>query len=192
MRHQIIRDEGIRRGLIARSTLYPMRAIINAQHGITAEKLLPILLESPFVPPGYEHVFAQGFYRWFGADLIAAASILIPQLENSLRYILKNAGEDVSTMKNDATQEDRSIQALFDQMRPEIVAILGEPLTYEIENLFLFRGGPSVRHGIAHGLFSTGHFYSDDTNYACWFILHLCFLPLLSHWKEVEAYLESV
>jgi hypothetical protein len=192
LRHEIIRHEEIRRGLFSRSTLHPMRSIITAQHGITVEKLLPLLMESPFVPPGYELVFAQGFARWFGGDSISATSALVPQLENSLRYVLRNAGADVSTMKSDGTQEDRSIQAMFDQMRPEIVSVLGEEIAYEIENLFLFRGGPAVRHGIAHGLFSTGHFYSDNANYACWFIFQLCMLPLLSRWKDVEAYLDSL
>ena len=192
LRHEIVRDEGIRRGHLSQSMIHPMRAIINAEHGITVEKLLPLLLESPFVPSGYEFVFAQGFARWFGGESISATSILVPQLENLLRYVLKNAGEDVSTMKSDDTQEDRSIQAIFDQMRPKIVSILGEGIAYEIENLFLFRGGPSVRHGVAHGLFSTGHFYSDDANYACWFIFHLCMLPLLSRWNDIEAHFESL
>ena len=191
VRFQIMQQEGIRRNILVKSTLDPARAIINAEHGITADKLLPLVQATPFVPPGYEFVFAQGLARWFGGDPISATSILVPQLENSLRYILKNAGEDVSTMKNDGTQEDRSIQALFDQMRGEIERVLGQGITYEIENVFLFRAGPGVRHGIAHGQFSTGHFYSNDSAYACWFIFHLCFLPLLSNWGKVEEYLNS-
>jgi len=192
LRYQIIQHEDIRRGLTTKSTLDPARAVINAEHGITAEKLLPLLQASPFVEPGYEFVFAQGFARWFGGDFISAASILVPQLENAIRYILKNAGEDVSTFKNDGTQEDRSITSIFEQMRGEVSRVLGEAITYEIENLFLFRAGPSVRHGIAHGLFSAGHFYGADASYACWFIFHLCFLPLLAQWPEVESYLNGL
>lgn len=192
LRLRVIQQEGIRRGVLVKSTLNPARAIIQAEHGITAEKLLPLLQASPFVQPGYEFVFAQGFARWFGGELISAASTLVPQLENALRYILKNAGEDVSTMKSGGTQEDRSINSMFDNMRAEVVRVIGEAITYEIENLFLFRAGPGVRHGIAHGEFSAGHFYSDDANYACWFIFQLCFAPLLSQWAEPEAYLNSL
>lgn len=191
LRHRVIEQECVRRGLTTRSTLEPARAVINAEHNITAEKLLPLLHASPFIEPGYEYVFARGFARWFGGDHISATSILVPQLENSLRYVLGNAGEDVSTVKSDGTQEDRSIQALFDHMRDAIVRVLGEPITYEIENLFLFRGGPAIRHAVAHGQFSTGHFYSDDASYACWLILRLTFLPLFATWCEVESYLNE-
>jgi hypothetical protein len=175
---------------VTASAIRPARAIINAEHGITTELLLPLLQESPFVPPGYEQVFAQGFARWFGGDAISATSILVPQLENSFRYVLINAGEDVTTMKSDGTQEDRSITSLFEAMREQIVGVLGEEIAYEIENLFLFRGGPGVRHAIAHGQSSTGSFFSDDAEYACWFLLHLCFLPLLPRWDTIEAHLE--
>ena len=192
LRFEIMQREGLRRGLVVKSALELARAIINAEHGITTEKLLPLLQNSPFVQPGHEYVFAQGFARWFNGDIISAASILVPQLENALRYILRNAGEDVSTMKNDGTQEDRSITSMFEQMRPEIVRVMGEAIPYEIENLFLLRAGPNVRHAIAHGQYSAGHFFADDASYACWFIFQLCFMPLIRDWKNVEAYLDSL
>ena len=192
LRVQILQQESLRRAVTTASKIDPMRAIIHAQHGITTDVLLPLIEASPFVQPGYEFVFAQGFARWFGGDMVSAVSILMPQLENSLRYVLKNAGEDVSTMKTDGTQEDRSIQSLFDSMREPLEQILGKDIAYEIENLFLLRAGPGVRNGVAHGTFSTGHFYGNDAIYACWLIFQLCFLPLLTNWEEVEAYLDGV
>lgn len=191
LRFEIIQSEDRTRRLIVGSAIEPARQLIEAEHAITMEKLFPLIQQSPFVEPGYELVFAQGITRWFNGDSISATSILVPQLENSLRYLLRNAGHDVSTMKNDGTQEDRSIQALFDQMRPELVEVLGEPIVFEIENLFLLKAGPGVRHAVAHGLFSTGHFFAEDANYACWFIYKLCLIPLMGHWPEVAAYLED-
>jgi hypothetical protein len=191
LRFEIMQHESLRRALVLRSTLYPARGTINAEHGITANKLLPLVEASPFVPPGYEFLFAHGFARWFGGDQIAAVSILVPQLENSLRYILINAGEDVTTMKNDGTQEDRSITSLFDSMRDQIVRIVGQAIAYEIENLFLFRGGPVVRHAVAHGQLPAGGFFSNDAEYACWLIFQLCCLPLIPHWSDVESALGS-
>ena len=76
-------------------------------------------------------------------------------------------------------------------MRPELAEVLGEPIVYEIENLFLLKAGPGVRHAVAHGLFSTGHFFAEDANYACWFIYKLCFIPLMGQWPEVTACLED-
>lgn len=187
VRFQIMQHEDLRRGLLVSSTLAPARAIINAEHEITPEKLLPLAQASPFVPPGHEFVFAQGFGRWFGGDSISAASILVPQLENSLRYLLINAGEDVTTMKNDGTQEDRSISSLFDNMREQLVQVLGDPIVFEIENVFLFRGGPALRHAVAHGQLSARGFYSATAEYGAWFIFQLCCLPLIGRWSEIEV-----
>ena len=105
--------------------------------------------------------------------------------------MLRNAGEDVTTMKSNGTQEDRSIQALFDQMRDEVARVLGQEFAFEIENLFLFRSGPGIRHVIAHGQYSTGQFYSNDAIYACWLIFQLTFLMLIPYWDEVASYLDS-
>jgi hypothetical protein len=189
IRFQILRSEQIRREIFVKSTLVPARAIINAEHGITLYQLIPIMQASPFVPPGYELAFAQGFARWFNGDPISGASILVPLLESSLRYLLINAGEDVTTMKNDGTQEDRSITSLFDNMREQLVSVLGEPIVFEIENLFVLRGGPGLRHAIAHGQVPSGGFYSEAAQYAPWFMFHLCCLPLLGRWNEVEMWL---
>lgn len=191
LRFEIMQHESLRRGLFVRSTLNPARAIVNAEHRITSDLLLPLVSASPFAQPGHEFVLAQGFARWFNGDAISAVSILVPQLENALRYILKNAGEDVSVMRKDGTQQDRSLKTLFDDMRPQIVEIMGEPIAFEIENLFLLPAGPAVRHGLAHGVYSTGHFLADDAAYACWFVYQLCFLPLLAQWAEVSSALDD-
>lgn len=186
LRYQIIQLEDIRRGIAFQGKIDVARALMHAEHGVTAEKLLAIMQASPFVPPGHEFIFAQGFARWFGGDYISATSILVPQLENSLRYLLTNAGEDVSTLKNDGTQEDRSITSLFEAMRPALIRVLGEEIVFELENLFLIRGGPALRHVVAHGQLPTGGFYGADAGYASWFILHLCCIPLLPYWNQIE------
>ena len=156
---QIVQNEDIRRGSLYSSTINTARAVINAEHNVTAERLICLVSASPFVPPSQAFIFAQGFARWFGADNISAASILVPQFENSLRYVLTNAGEDVTTLKNDGTQEDRSITSLFENMRPALERVFGESIVFKIENLFLLRGGPTIRHVIAHGQLPTGGFY---------------------------------
>lgn len=86
----------------------------------------------------------------------------MPQLENSLRHILKQAGIDASSMQSDMTQESRTISVMLERDRGALEKIFGAELIFEIENLFDFRGGPTMRHAVAHGLLSTGAFYSPD------------------------------
>lgn len=93
--------------------------------------------------------------------------------------MLKSHGHDV-TIFDDATmtQQDRTISILFEQMRPELNSIFGRPITTDIENVFLKKPGPYLRHSLAHGLLPDGAAYGTDAIYGCWLIFHLCMLPL--------------
>lgn len=189
MRHQIARGEGFRRQIAVSGMIEPARRTIMAEHPLEERDLLPLAKFSPFVPPGYEHIFALGFARFFGGDYISALHILVPQLENSLRYVLKQAAIDTSSMQSDMTQKNRTLSVILGKDRTALEKIFGPAITLEIENLFDFEGGPSLRHQLAHGLLSAGECHSYDSIYACWFIFRLCCLPLFRHWQQVaDAY----
>jgi len=189
MRHLIARGEGFRREVAVSGMIEPARRLIMSEHPLEARDLLPLAEFSPFVPPGYHDIFALGFARFFGGDYIAALHILAPQVENSLRYVLKQAGTDTSSMQSNMTQENRTLSVMLGRDRAALEKIFGPAITFEIEGLFDFEGGPSLRHQVAHGLLSAGACYSADANYACWFVFRLCCLPLFPHWQHVtDAY----
>lgn len=91
---------------------------------MTDDLLAALLQFSPFVPADLLKTFSRGFARFFQGDFVSATYILTPLLENSLRYVLKSYGHDV-TKFDDATetQEDRTISSLFDQMRLELNSV---------------------------------------------------------------------
>jgi hypothetical protein len=62
--------------------------------------------------------------------------LLIPQLEPSLRHILKAHGGDPTKRRDDATEEDRSLDAIIANHRVELVHILGAPLLDELNRVF--------------------------------------------------------
>lgn len=66
-------------------------------------------------------------------------------------------------------------------MRQELDSIFGNAITTDIENVFLRKPGPYIRHSIAHGLLQDGAPYSDDALYGCWLIFQLCMLPLYGY-----------
>lgn len=189
IRHLIARGEGFRRQVAVSGMIEPARRLIMSEHPLEARDLLPLAEISPFVPPGYEDIFALGFARFFGGDYISAPHILVPQVENSLRYVLKHAGINTSSMQSDMTQENRTLSVMLGKDRAVLEKLFGPAITFEIENLFAFEGGPSLRHQIAHGLLSAGACQSYDAIYSCWFIFRLCCLPLFRHWQQVaDAY----
>lgn len=170
----------------------PARRLIMAEHPLRTQHLLALAKMSAFVPSGYEEIYAQGFARFFGGDFISALHILAPQLENSLRHVLKQAAIDPSTIQSDMTQESRTISVMLEKDRAALEKIFGPAIVFEIENIFDFRGGPRIRHYVAHGLMPAASFYSHDAIYACWFIFRLCCLPIFPHWKHVAKAFEDL
>lgn len=70
--------------------------------------------------------------------------------------------------------------------RSQLEEILPERYTHEIDLLFSFPGGPSLRNQIAHGKVPVGGFWDHDMVYATWLIVHLAVLPLAQRWGDVE------
>ena len=175
--------EQFRRQTQAYGGIDPARVQISFEHSIGEASLFSIVQRSPFIPLEKEGIFLNGFTKFFHGDYISASHILIPQLENSLRYILKLHGQDTSRIKQDATQERIILSTILKNEKLE--EILTPSIVYEIDNLFNHRFGPSLRHQFAHGLVSSNACFSPDVIYACWFILRLACLPVIRHWDEI-------
>lgn len=146
---------------------------------------------SPFVPADREDLFSLAFARFFGGDFISALHILVPQMENSLRHVLKQAGHEPSSIRSDMTQENRTLSVMLNKDRGSLEGIYGTAIVYEIENLFDFRGGPALRHQLAHGLVSGAACYGADAIYACWFMFRLCCLHVFGHWDTLAEWMEG-
>jgi len=179
--------ESIRRHVAALGSIETARHAINAQHFISEEVSASLLRHSPFVPAYQLMTFSRGFARFFQGDFISAIYILTPLLENSLRHVLKTHGHDVSNFDDaTGTQEDKTISALFLQMRSEMEAIFTKPIVADIEQVFLKKPGPYLRHGVAHGLLQDSSAFTADAIYACWLIFRLYCVPLFAHKSDIE------
>lgn len=182
IQRSIAQDESIRRQISAQGTIEAARQALMREHYLSDDLLVWLLSYSPFVPRDLARTFGRGFTRFFQGDFVSALYILTPLLENSLRHVLKASGQDV-TVFDDATQtqKDHTISSLFEQMRTELDATFGAAITTDIENVFLKRPGPHLRHALAHGLLNDGAPYGPDAIYGCWLIFHLCLLPLFEY-----------
>ncbi len=187
IRVQISQQEGVRRQIHAFGQVEPARQHITSRFHVSDDTFHALLQRSPFVPPDLLATFSRGFTRFFEGDFASALYILTPMLENSLRHVLKMSGHDVTSF-DDArqVQEDRTISALFEQMRPELEATFGKAITADIDNVFLSKPGPSIRHALAHGLLDDGSPFGADAIYACWLIFRLCCIPLFGHRDQIE------
>ena len=191
LHHLIARNERLRRQCDVSGLIEPARRLIQSEHRLDQRDFRPLVEMSVIVPGDRADLFALGFARFFGGDFISALHILVPQLENSIRYILKQAEVEPSTIQSDMTQENRTLSVMLAKHHEALVGVIDPAIVFEIENLFDFRGGPAIRHQLAHGLISGDECYNTDSIYACWFIFRLCCLPWFPHWPQVADRLDQ-
>ena len=192
LHHLIARHENLRRQAVVSGLIEPARRLIWSQQSLHQHHLFLIAAMTPYVPGDRAHLVTTGFARFFGGDFFSALHILVPQFEHSLRHILKQAGVEPSAILSDMTQESRTLSVMLDKERAPLEGVLGPPLVFEIENLFDFRGGPAIRHQVAHGLLSAAECNGTDSIYACWFIFRLFCLPLFPHWEKITRHLDQL
>jgi hypothetical protein len=165
----------------------PARHAVMTRFTLEERHFESLVSMSPFVPPGHEHLFALGFTRHWQGDHVSAAHLLIPQLENSIRHVLINAGCEPTKIKPDLLQEDVSLSGMLQNLRPLLNEVFGADFTNEIDLLFNYRAGPSLRHDVAHGKLTAHACYHPSAIYACWLIYRLTCLPLARQWDSMVA-----
>lgn len=162
----------------------PAREQLIKEHRVTLRDFSEICGYNPFVPPGRETIFAQGLYRGFTGEFTSASHLLIPQIEHSLRYLLKHHGVITSSLRSDGIQEEYSLGTLLDM--DELEEILGKDIVFTLHSLLNSKFGANFRHQMAHGLLDSNQFNSPAGVYIWWLVLHLLFIPVVSGMSDDE------
>lgn len=189
IRSKIVQHVKIRIYIVLNSRLEPARSQLGRQTSFSGRHFEAIVQSSPFVPDTHRATITLGLARLFQGDILSAGPLLIPQLEHCVRHVLQTFDVDASRMRDDLIQEDRSLSAMCDQYRDDLVRIFGENIVLYIELLFINRPGPALRHEFAHGKIGDQTLYDEHIRYACYFVYYLVCAPLFDHWDEfVEPY----
>lgn len=189
LRYLMAFNRSLSRQVTAAGAINPIRRTIASEHPVSDATIIELLRESPFIPSGHEYIYARAICHFLGGQDIEAVSLLTPQLENSLRHILALNGHDTTIADANGIQTEASLSILLKPDRPWRV-LLEESLParyiHEIDLLFDFAGGPSIRNQVAHGKVPAGGFWQHDFTYAAWLIIHLAVVPLARRWGDVE------
>lgn len=189
--HESLRYLDIQYQMWVESRIKPAARTLMTKFAVDDRHLMAIVSASPFVPSGFEGVYALGLARFLQGDMMSACHLLLPQLENSLRHVLSDAGIDTSKLDEELLQEDRSLSGLLSNRREQLESVFGIDLIYTIDLLFNLKGGPCLRHEIAHGKLASDACYLHSSIYACWLMYYLMCLPLQRCWStHVAPHLE--
>ncbi|MHB8128946.1 MAG: DUF4209 domain-containing protein [Mobilitalea sp.] len=140
---------------------------------IVEDDIQRIVSTSAFVPENRKKAFTKGILAGFQNDFITALSILIPQVENSVRQIAIECGDVVYNMKEDGTEELKTLNAILDL--ENISDCLDEDLQFNLKAIFCSKYSLNMRNELAHGIIDDNEFYSFTAVYTWWFIYKLCF-----------------
>ena len=171
--------------IYANGIIEPARNQINLEHNIRMNDFIPIVSNNPFIPAGHELIYAQGLHAGIDGDFLAAAHLLIPQIENSIRHVLTQHGVITSGINSEGIQDERNLKYTLDLS--EMNEIFGEDITFDLQGLLVERFGYNLRNLMAHGLILYNAFYSIPVIYLWWLILRLCCLPILMKIEENQT-----
>ena len=180
-----------RRQIAVAAKINTIRRVIMNEHYVSLAMFVPVMQASFFVPPDHELIFAKGAYRFLAGDDIEAAHLMLPQLENSLRHVLALNGIESNRINPDGTQEEAMLSRLLDDYRDPLQNIIPAAILLEVDMLFNFRGGSSVRNELAHGKMGHGAFWNPDVIYATWLVLRLACAPSFRVWPEIASVMFS-
>jgi hypothetical protein len=129
---------------------------------------------SPFVPIGRGDIFFEGVKSGIERNFLHSAHILIPQIENSIRFLLESNGVNVISINHDNTQKEKNLNDFFANNRTEIKNIFkSDDFIHALESFLCLKEGQNFRNELAHGLIN--HAYDYRMVVTWWLVLHLIF-----------------
>ena len=172
----ILYDEMIRdyRGNIKADVsgiIVPALEALLLEHRFCVDDFIDLAMQSPFVPAGREILFGRGLFAGCDYDFATAIHLLTPQIEHSIRLILKQEGVSTTHLDQDGVETEKGLASLIFESAAE--EIFGPDLRFEINTLFCEPTGPNLRNRIAHGLLNDNESQSVYSIYAWWLTLKL-------------------
>ena len=110
-------------------------------------------------------------------DFLIAAHLLIPQIENSVRHILRAKDVATSGVDSNGIQNERNLNDTL--YTPEIQEVFGPDIVFDLQGILVERYGVNLRNKMAHGLVGHSSFFSTDVSYLWALTLRLCCWPLI-------------
>jgi hypothetical protein len=153
----------------------PMRRQIVLDHDLRVDDLSWVVINNPLIPQGREYIYAQGLLEGLQGDFLKSTHLLVPQFENSVRYILQQLGLPTSKIDDNGIQEEYDLNTLL--YHEKVKDVFKEDLTFHLQALLVESEGANIRNRMAHGLMSHEEFYSPNAIYLWALILRLCCWP---------------
>ncbi|MCO5273573.1 MAG: DUF4209 domain-containing protein [Flavobacteriales bacterium] len=150
----------------------PARAQFTDEHNPSLQLLIPIVLYSNFVPESHANTLLRGLHAGFHGDWVLASYLIVPQLEASIRHCITVHGGDVTSIKEDGTQQNKTFRDLL--LLPEAIKLFGNEMCFELRGLLVEESGWNYRNRLAHGMLDDAQNIGVPAILTWWLALKLC------------------
>ena len=164
--------------------ILPALNVISLEHRVGEGDFIQLARLSPIVPPGRDRLYGKALYHGYNRDFASALHLLAPQIEHMVRHHLKMNQVTTTSIDREGIETENGLSTLVDL--PEIKAIFGEDVTFELKALFCSPYGANLRNEVAHGLIEEDQCFSAHSVYAWWLSLKLAFNTLWNSQRTVE------
>ncbi|EFB2541006.1 TPA: DUF4209 domain-containing protein [Escherichia coli] len=161
--------------------IIPATDEITMKYPISEAFFRDMFINHPFIPFGHEEFFIKGMVCGFNGDFMTACHVLIPQIENSLRYVAKIKGEEPSQLHGDGSQERNGLKGLLDN--PLIIEAFGVDIIGNLQALLVDKIYGDLRNQLAHGYVPAGYYNQPPCIFAWWLVLHILMNPTARYWQ---------
>lgn len=147
---------------------------IRSKFKVEEKDIQKIVENSIIVSKDRREAYIKGILAGFSGDFMTALSILVPQVENSLRELALECGEPVYNLNEDGIEELKTMHAVLEL--EGVKEHLEEDFLLALKTVFCSKFGFNMRNDIAHGLIADKQFQSFHALYTWWFILKMCYM----------------
>lgn len=153
--------------------ILPALDTLTSEHNISKADFVELARLSPVVPPRREILFGKALFYGFDHEFDTALHLLVPQIENMVRFHLKGVGAKTTNVDPSGIETENGLSTLMDL--PQSVDLFGEDVAYEVRTLFCDHFGQNLRNNVAHGLVDDAEAQSVHSVYAWWYGLKIVF-----------------
>ncbi len=170
---EMVKHYAMELSLVVQGYIWPALEVIRQEHRLKEADFYSVVKRSPIVPPDRIRLMAKALFQGFDGDFISALHLLIPQIENLVRYHLKQHGEKTTNIDINGIENENGLSTLMDN--PKIEDVFGKDLSFELKAIFCDPFGPNLRNELAHGLIGYEESQNIYSIYAWWLAFRLIF-----------------
>jgi hypothetical protein len=158
--------------IAANALLHIALTRLGAEKALDGSAVMAFLRTGELFDPATLDTVASGVERYFAGDYVSAIHVLVPQLEDTLRRILGQAGLPTQVQDDDGTTREMALGEVL--ANPLLKAGLGKDIWYYFRTLLVAKEADNLRNDVAHGIVKA----SDCTDEIAEMVLH-CYLLLV-------------